>query len=104
MGSDATWLADMWARPPVRRRERPLLPSQQSPWSKLCHVCPCRCIKALGDLQVDSVILPDGEAHKSMDVLQKVTDTAAHPPTPVCSDGTPHARMRPWGLVSAPFT
>ena len=40
----------------------------------LITACPfCRCTQALtadGKLQVDSVILPDGEAFKSMEVLQ----------------------------------
>lgn len=38
-----------------------------------------RCVRALtesGDLQVDSVVLPDGEEHKSMDVLGLVWDKA----------------------------
>lgn len=41
--------------------------------------CGCRCKQALlegGKLQVETVILPDGEEHKSLDVLSQVWDKA----------------------------
>jgi len=43
-------------------------------------VCSYRCIDALkaadAKLQVDSVVLPDGEEYKNMETLAKVWDTA----------------------------
>ena len=35
-----------------------------------------RLLNAGGDLQVDTLVLPDGEEHKSMDVMSKVLDKA----------------------------
>ena len=37
---------------------------------------PCRCQNALSGLQVETVILPDGEEYKSLEVLSQVWDTA----------------------------
>ena len=63
-----------------------------------------RCISALAGLQVDTVILPDGEQHKSMEVLQQVR-RAPPPPPPHTTRGrrslgaasrrTPDALRRP---------
>ena len=36
----------------------------------------CRCQKALSGLQVEVVILPDGEQYKTLDVLSKVWNVA----------------------------
>lgn len=41
------------------------------------HLAPaCRCQKALSGLQVETVILPDGEEYKTLEVLNQVFDTA----------------------------
>ena len=43
---------------------------------KLTENLECRCQNALAGLQVETVILPDGEEYKSLEVLSKVWDTA----------------------------
>jgi hypothetical protein len=50
-----------------------------SPSPSPLDLAPSRVVKALsadGKLQVESVVLPDGEAYKKLEVLQKVWDKA----------------------------
>lgn len=56
---------------PTRQQE-----DVENEYTRIMPAWVCRCQKALAGLQVEAVILPDGEQFKSLDVLSKVWDVA----------------------------